>query len=53
MQRVLATIKSSQYNISMISQQTDLVHWVTEIHDEMYKNLVSLLPTYFIHHPRS
>ena len=41
MLRVLGTIKNSPYNTSMQSEQIDLVDWITEIHDGMYKNLVS------------
>jgi hypothetical protein len=40
MLRVLGTIRNSQYNSSMASEQTDLINWISEIHGGMYKNLV-------------
>ena len=47
MLRVLGTINNSQYNTSIQSEQIDLVDWVTEIHDGMYKNLVSHINSFF------
>src|ERR1700733_10044121 len=41
MLRVLATIRNSQFNSSMTSEQTDLINWINEIHTAMYENLVS------------
>ena len=39
--RILRTISSSQHNHSMIREEVDLINWIKEIHDKMYKNLVS------------
>ncbi|KZT64678.1 Six-hairpin glycosidase [Daedalea quercina L-15889] len=47
--RVLATIKRSQYADSMASELNDLLNWVVEIHDGMYKyqdNSTSLFHNY-------
>jgi hypothetical protein len=39
--RILRTISSSQHNHSMIREEVDLINWIKEIRDKMYKNLVS------------
>ena len=38
MRHVLGTIRNAQHNRSMVSEQGDLINWITEIHGGMYKN---------------
>jgi len=42
--RILRTIRSSQHNRSMISEEVDLINWIKEIHDKMYKYLYACQP---------
>ena len=34
--RVLGTIKNAQHDSSMVSEQGDVIKWITEIHGGMY-----------------